>query len=150
MLKAKAVFLLQSFNVILLVLGWVMAFMAYPRLPQQVPLWIGFTGQPIMFMEKSVLFFLSPILQTLTLGVAVLISFKLKKREFNPQKVQVLQECAFLVTIFVQLIFVHIQKSVIFAAHRVDGGFSQFYFYALFVVLLLLIPYFRIRLKLIS
>jgi hypothetical protein len=50
--------------------------------------------------------------------------------------------------IFVQLIFIHAQRTIIYLAHGVEKGFNPVYFYALFLIILALIPYFRLRMKL--
>jgi hypothetical protein len=51
----------------------------------------------------------------------------------------------YLVLIFFQVIFIHIQRSLIFSAHNIQQGVDEFYFLFLLVIILLLIPFFRFR-----
>jgi hypothetical protein len=62
--------------------------------------------------------------------------------------VQSLQmEIVLLACIFFQLIFIHIQRSLILLAHGVEEGIRPLYFYSVFAMILLLIPYYYMRLK---
>ena len=149
-LKNRTVPILFIFNVILVIVSWLMSVVAYPRLPAQIPVWIDILGRPFVMEPKSLLFFFSPLVQTgLFLGLYLLVRLLANFVE-NPQKQNVLKESVLLILIFFQLIFIHIQRVLIFLAHGIEGGFNRFYFYALFVIILVLIPYFRIRLKLVN
>lgn len=149
-LKKRTVPILFVFNVILAVVAWAMSLLAYPRLPDQIPVWIDILGRPAGLVSKSPIFFFVPLVQTgLFLGLfflARLLSHFLE----NPQKQNIMKESVLLIQIFFQLIFIHVQRGLIYAAYNVEGGFNRFYFYALFVIILVLIPYFRIRLKLVN
>jgi hypothetical protein len=57
------------------------------------------------------------------------------------------KEFILLVLIFFQLIFIHIQRSLILMAHGVEQGIRPFYFYSVFGIILILIPYYRLRLN---
>ncbi len=46
------------------------------------------------------------------------------------------------------LIFIHIQKSLILVSHQMAQGVDKYYFYLLFGIILVLIPYYRIRVRL--
>jgi uncharacterized membrane protein len=152
LLQEKAVSLLFVFNCILLVASWVMSITAYKNLPATVPRLIDFLGRPLLEGNRSPLFFLSPILQTGLFLVCVWGSYRIvrivRNRKVTKFKGPLLQEAAFLLYIFVQLIFIHVQRAVIYLAHGMDKGFNAIYFYALFVIILALIPYFRLRMKL--
>jgi len=52
-----------------------------------------------------------------------------------------------LVSIFFQLIFIHIQRSLILLAHGIEKGIRPIYFYSVVGFILVLIPYYRMRLK---
>jgi len=146
-------------NGILLTLGWAMALYAYPRLPQDMPLWINFFKQQVILMKKSLLFFLYPLMQTLfcvgfwwlskiNLSVNVLTQ---KKEDFLLRSnlfLNLRKEYIYLNLIFFNLIFIHLQRTIIFLAHDVGKGVNKIYFFSVFVIILLLIPWYRLRKKL--
>jgi hypothetical protein len=59
-----------------------------------------------------------------------------------------LKEYVYLTLIFINLIFIHVQRSLILVARQVEKGVDRFYFYSLFGIILILIPYFRMRVRL--
>ena len=63
-------------------------------------------------------------------------------------KAGIFKEYMFLTLIFVNLIFIHVQRSLILMARRIEMGVDKFYFYSLFGIILILIPYYRLRIKL--
>lgn len=140
--------LLFSFNLILLGVSWLMAAYAYPRLPSRLPLWVNFFGQEQINVQKSGLFFVYAASQTLFLVVfllAVEIDLRCEKHS-RPAPMQNLQrEFVLLVLIFFQLVFIHLQRSLILMAHQVEKGIRPYYFYSVFGIILLLIPYYRMR-----
>jgi hypothetical protein len=156
MKKRTHLFLLAA-NGILVTLGWVMAFYAYPRLPQEMPLWINFFKQPVILMEKSPLFFLYPLTQTLfCLGfwwlsrVNFPVDLLTRKKEdlFLERKNLILdlrKEYIYLNLIFFNLIFIHLQRTIIFLAHDIGKGVNKVYFFSVFVIILMLIPWYRLR-----
>lgn len=149
-MKKRVHALLLSFNLILLGVSWFMAFYAYARLPSRIPLWLNFFGQEPIISKKSPYFFLYVLAQTL-LFIVFLSVVKIKHRKDKsslPPLVQSLQkEFILLVSIFFQLIFIHIQRSLILLAHGVDKGIRPFYFYSVIGFILVLIPYYHMRLK---
>jgi hypothetical protein len=46
------------------------------------------------------------------------------------------------------LVFIHLQTSLVLLSHRLGGGVNQFYLAMLLAVLLILIPYYAIRRRL--
>jgi uncharacterized membrane protein len=149
LLQEKAASLLFVFNCILLVASWVMSIAAYPNLPATVPRLIDPLGRPLAEGAKSLLFFLSPLLQAGLFPVCVWGSQRIAGREKATKfKGPLIREALFLMYIFVQLIFIHVQRTVIYLAHGVEKGFNPLYFYALFAIILALVPYFRLRMKL--
>jgi uncharacterized membrane protein len=149
-MKRKANFLLLSFNLILLAVSWVMALYAYARLPARMPLWVNFFGRQPVFNDKSPVFLLYVLGQTLL--VAIIIFFFLSRRHLeNPDKSipvrDLRKEFILLALIFFQLLFIHVQRSIILMAHGVEKGIRPFYFYSIIGVILLLIPLYRMRLK---
>ncbi len=65
-----------------------------------------------------------------------------------PWKALIFKEYVYLTLIFFNLIFIHIQKSLILVSRQVAQGVDKYYFYLLFVIILVLIPYYRIRVRL--
>jgi uncharacterized membrane protein len=147
--KTKIV-LLFFFNMILITVSWLMACYAYPKLPVKVPLWINFVGQEPIGAEKSPFFFIYAVSQTLLVIIFLaIIHFKHRREKDRiSSPVHDLQkEFILLVLIFFQLIFIHIQRSLVLMAHGVEEGIRPFYFYSVFGIILILIPYYRMRLK---
>lgn len=139
-----------------------MAFYAYPRLPKDMPLWINFFNQQTVFMKKSILFFTYPLLQTFFCISFWLVSRIIFSIEWHSvrSKYPVFEnknlfknlrnEYIYLTIIFFNLIFIHLQRSIILLAHNIEKGVDRVYFFSLFGILLILIPYFRLRVKLLS
>jgi len=159
-MKKSIPLILLFANGLLLSLGWILALYAYPRLPEEIPFWINFFNQQILLMKKSIFFFLYPVGQTFFclffwllsrkdvsggwLGIGGEYSVSEKKSLFMNLR----KEFIYLVLIFFNLIFIHLQRSLIFLAHNVEEGLDKFYFFLLFVIILALIPYYRLRKKL--
>jgi hypothetical protein len=130
-LKQRSVQILLIFNCILLVACWVMSFSAFPRLPHL----------------KNLLFFVTPLFQTCLFLVFFWESRRIVRRRGEGRRSRILQEAVFLLFIFIQLLLIHVQRSLIFLAHGVSQGLNPMYIASIAVVFLLLIPYFRLRLK---
>lgn len=60
------------------------------------------------------------------------------------------KEMVWLLMIFFNLVFIHIQRSLIWLSHGLSFGVNKFYFFSLIVIILLLIPYYRFRLSLLN
>jgi uncharacterized membrane protein len=161
--STKSARLLLAANGLLLLIAWVMAFVAYPRLPESTPLWLNFSGQSALLVRRSLLFFIYPAAQTAFVIVFWFLSriTMLSRRMFKEESpaISPAQEKAFrelkkefvaLVLLFFNLIFIHLQRSLILLAHRLERGVDPVYFYTLFGVILILIPYYRLRAKLLG
>jgi uncharacterized membrane protein len=140
--------LLLICNWVLLGVAAVMAFYAYPRLPQKIPIWLDFFGQQTIMTEKSPLFFIYLLAQALFFIFFLVITRKISSKKMVPWKAPIFKEYVYLTLVFFNLIFIHIQRSLILVAHHVAQGVDKYYFYLLFVIILVLIPYYRIRIKL--
>ncbi|MGD2295457.1 MAG: hypothetical protein PVF22_06440 [Candidatus Aminicenantes bacterium] len=151
-MRIKITNLFFAANMLLLAAGWTAAVLAYRQLPDKIPLWVNFFGEPVFFQEKSPLFFLYAASQTIfcilfIAATRILLSRQDEKtKSANPFS----RELAYLALIFFNLIFIHIQTSLIFLAHRADQGVNRYYFFMLFVIILMLIPYYRIRTKILA
>ncbi len=148
-MQKKSLLILFVFNCILLIVTWVLALYSYPRLPDQMPFWINFMGQPSILAEKSPAFFIYPIVQTLFVFLFLGIAHFLSSREKETWKKKLLKDYVLLSLIFFNLIFIHILSSLVLIAHQIRGGINRTYFFMIFIVILLLIPYYRMRAKLI-
>ncbi|MFC2165202.1 DUF1648 domain-containing protein [Acidobacteriota bacterium] len=149
-MKNKSICILFIFNCILIASGWILAFYSYPRLPQRMPLWLNLYGQTVMVMEKSLLFFIYPLTQTLFGLSFFLVSKSLASRIKTTWKAELLVDQVLLNLIFFNLIFIHVQSSLVLLARHYREGVYSSYFFALIVVILLLIPYYRLRAKIIK
>ncbi len=98
--------------------------------------------------EKSPLFFIYLLVQALFFIFFLVVTRIISSKKIVPWKAPIFKEYAYLNLIFFNLIFIHIQKSLILVAHQVAQGVDKYYFYLLFCIILVLIPYYRIRVKL--
>lgn len=149
-MKNRAHGWLLTFNLILLGISWLMAFYAYARLPSRMPLWLNFFGQEPIYSDKSPYFFVYVLAQTLFFAVfllVVLIKHRKEKLSQSPSILSLQKEIVLLVAIFFQLIFIHVQRSLILLAHGVEKGIRPAYFYSVFGIILILIPYYYMRVK---
>jgi len=149
-MQNKSIRILFIFNCILIASGWILAFYSYPRLPQQMPLWLNFYGQTPMMTDKSLLFFIYPLIQTLFVIIFIWFSKVLASRLKTSWKAELLVDQVLLNLIFFNLIFIHIQSSLVLLARHIREGLNRSYLFALIVVILLLIPYYRLRAKIIK
>ncbi len=150
MLRERTVRILLVFNCILLVASWVMSLGAYSQLPARFPLFISLLGRPLMELDRSPIFFLSPLLQSGLFVLFLWFALRISLKQRLKKKSDTIQEAFLLIYIFFQLVFIHVQRTLIFLAHGVEQGFTPVYFYGLFAIILVLIPYFRLRLRLLE
>jgi hypothetical protein len=147
-------------NILLVSLGWIMAIYAYPRLPAKIPMWVNLLDQQTLYMKKSILFFIYPLAQTVFCGIFWRLSkIKYKKmfKVYSPSDsalkkfiFRLKKEFVLLVLIFFNLIYIHLQRSIILISHGIEKGVSEYYFFSLFGIILILIPYYRIRKRIIE
>ncbi len=143
---------------LLLVVSWVMSVYAYPRLPQEVLGWSSLWRGQAVWEERSVSFFLYPLVQTLFFLVFLVLAKAAFFKTFSAgsdgesatdladrRVTELRKEVTYLGLIFLNLVFIHLQSSLILVSHRLAKGINRFYFAMLLVVLVLLIPYYRIR-----
>jgi uncharacterized membrane protein len=149
-MQKKSLLILFIFNCILVVVSWILALYSYPRLPEQMPFWINFLGQPPMLANKSPVFFVYPIVQTLFVFFFIGIAQTLSLREKETGRKKLLKDYVLLSLIFFNLIFIHVLSSLILLAHQIGEGINRTYFFMIFIVILILIPYYRMRAKLLA
>jgi len=124
-----------------------MVIVAYPKLPQRIPLWLDLFEQQHIMVKKSPLFFLYILAQTLFFVLLFYLARKISSRIKASWEAEIFKEYVYLTLIFFNLIFIHVQRSLILVAHQVEKGVDKLYFYSLFGIILILIPYFRLRKK---
>jgi uncharacterized membrane protein len=150
--------LLRLANYLLLAVSWIEALYAYPRLPQNMPFWLNFFGQEVLKSKKSPCFFIYPLTQTLFI-LAFLFLMKARQfKKFQSENIMMAahggikdrlldlkKEYVLLSLIFINLIFIHLQTSLILLSHQISHGFNRLYFFSLFAAVLILIPYYRVN-----
>jgi uncharacterized membrane protein len=144
-MQKKPLLILFLFNCILLVVTWILALYSYPRLPDLMPYWINFMGQPPMLAEKSPVFFIYPSVQALFVFLFLGIAHVLSSRKKEVWQKKLLMDYVLLSLVFFNLIFIHVLSSLVLLAHQIRGGINRTYFFLIFIVILLLIPYYRMR-----
>jgi hypothetical protein len=155
--------LLSLASWLLLAVAWGMSLYAYGRLPQDMALWKSLWIKDVLRAEKSILFFVYPAAQTVAFFVlrALAKAFFLRPsrarrnvedsgREGKVQErlMDLKKETVSLILIFSNLIFIHLQTSLVLLSHRLAAGVNPFYLIMLLAVLLILIPYYVIRRRL--
>lgn len=147
-MRIKVTVLFFAANLSLMAAGWIAAGLAYPHLPEKIPLWLDFFNGQILVHAKSPLFFIYAASQTVFCVCFFMLTRFLLKKMSPPDLFA--KELAYLALIFFNLIFIHVQTSLIFLAHHVEGGFNRYYFVMLIAVILMLIPYYRLRVKMLK
>jgi len=159
----KVLALLAFASWLLLVVSWVMSVYAYPGLPERVALWTSVWSAEATRGERSAAFFVYPIAQTvfflafLTLARAVFFQAprpdsvgRSSRVEGDERLLDLKKEVFYLGLIFLNLVFIHLQTTLILVSHGLAQGINRLYFAMLLVVLLMLIPYYRVRRQMIG
>ena len=150
-------------NIILFTVSWTMSVVAYPKLPSKIPTHFNLGGKPDTWKAKSLLSFLIfPIVQTIFVIAFFLFALFSKNISFPKKEIlsflskdkrkviySLLQEFIFLVLIFFNLLFIHLQRSVILTAHKLVSGIDKYYFYSIIGIIFMLIflYFFKIKFK---
>ena len=126
-------------------------------------LWTSVWSSDAVKGERSPAFFVYPIAQTvfflafLTLARAVFFHAprpdsvgRSSRVEGDERLLDLKKEVFYLGLIFFNLVFIHLQTTVILVSHGLAKGINRFYFAMLLVILLMLIPYHRIRRQMIG
>jgi len=148
--KKRSALILLIFNGILLCAAWTLALVAYPRLPARIPLWLDVFGGGIILARKSPWFFIYPVLQSLFCVFFVGFARRLNPGKSEGPGVQLKREQIYLTLIFFNMIFIHLLSSLVLAAHNIVNGVNRFYLFALFGIILVLFPYFRLRARILK
>lgn len=159
----KVLALLAFASWLLLVVSWVMSVYAYPRLPEKMAFWTSVWSSEAVRGQRSSGFFIYPIAQTLFFLAFMLLAKAAFFRAPGPDAedqhsrnegverlLDLKKEVVYLGLIFLNLVFIHLQTSLILVSHGLARGINRFYFAMLLVVLLMLIPYYRVRRQMIG
>lgn len=123
-----------------------MSLSTYVRLPQQMAHWLSVWSRMLATVDKSWLFFFYPLVQTLFFLAGVYLAGRLFFRESDSEDLLNLKkEVAFLTTIFLSLLFIHLQTTLILISFGLSRGLNSFYMIIVAAILVMLIPYYRIR-----
>jgi cytochrome b561 len=150
--------LLGAASWLLLVVSWVMSIYAYPRLPEKMAIWTSFWNREVVRGERAPLFFVYPIAQTLAFLASMVVAKRLFFRapepdpetppsptELGDRLLDLKREVVYLGLIFLNLVFIHLQTSLILVSHELAKGINRYYFVMLVVVLIGIVPYYRVR-----
>lgn len=150
-------------NVILLGVAWVQSVYAYGRLPEEVASWLSLWKSHQLRVERSLAFFVYPVLQVffflVLLSLARVFFIKAPEcgRESPPwdtkrarRMLDLKKEVIYLALIFFNMIFIHLQTSLILLSDEISTGINPYYFSMLIIcIIFILIPYYRLRRKMI-
>ena len=148
--SGKTVLTLLAFaSWLLLGVSWVMSVYAYRGLPDEMALWTSLWSPHAVWSARSLAFFVYPVVQTVfflaCLVFAKFVFFHPSSKAGNGRLLAMKKEVAYLALIFLNLVFIHLQSSLILVSHGLAEGINRFYFVVLVFVLLMLIPYYRVR-----
>jgi uncharacterized membrane protein len=145
--RKKAGTFLIALNILLLVAAWVMALYAYPRIPATMAAPLSVLGLQLGSKTKSVLFYLCPVVQTLITMTAVAVGRVAALRSRDARLGALRQEHIYMGMVFVNVIFIHLERNVISLAYLGRSSLNTAYFITLAVIVFLIYLYYRVRLK---
>jgi hypothetical protein len=163
MQKPATLRLLGAANWVLLGVSWGMSLYAYSRLPGEMASWQSVWRGDQAMMGKSFAFFLYPALQTILFFSLLVWIRKFFVNAPPPRHGRGFQEdpkagrlrglrdeVSSLALIFFNLIFIHLQTSRILVSHHLATGVNRTYFIMLFLVLIILVPYYHLRRRIVG
>lgn len=115
-----------------------------------IPFRLNVFGGGIILAYKSPWFFIYPVAQSLFCVLFVGCIRRHTAGKPPGPAVQLIWEQGYLSLIFFNMIFIHLLSSLVLLAHHIVSGINRFYFFALFAIILLLFPYFRLRARILK
>jgi hypothetical protein len=148
--KASVVMLMWA-NWLLLGVSWGMSLRIYARLPGRMALWSSLWRQTPAVVGKSLAFFFYPAVQTAVFlgGMAILGRFFLKSRDTRDLS-SLKAEVSYLEMIFINLLFIHFQTSLILVSYGQGRGANVSYVMIILAVIVMLVPYYHVRRRLLA
>jgi len=149
--RKKSVVLLLWANWVLLGVSWGMSLRAYLRLPRRMALWLSLWRPAPVVVDKSWLFFIYPVIQSVVFfgGLALAGRFFIGKSD-GQDVANLKAEVSYLELIFVSLLFIHLQTSLILLSFGMGSGINASYMAIIVAVLVMLVPYYHIRRRILS
>jgi hypothetical protein len=149
--RRTSVVLLQWANWVLLGVSWGMSVRAYFRLPGHMALWLSVWRPVPVVVGKSWLFFIYPAIQSVVFFGGLALAGRFFIRNSDSEEIASLKaEVAYLEFIFVSLLFIHLQTSLILLSFGMGSGINQSYITIIVAVLVMLIPYYHVRRRILS
>jgi len=149
--RKKSVVLLLWANYILLGVNWGMSLRAYLKLPGRMALWLSLWRPAPIIVDKSLRFFVYPVLQTIVFFAGLVFAGKFFISASDGEDLANLKaEVSYLELIFSSLLFIHFQTSLIFLSFGMGSGVNGFYLAVIVAVLIMLVPYYHIRRRILS
>ena len=149
--RKKSVVLLLWANYVLLGVNWGMSVRAYVKLPGRMALWLSLWQAAPTIVDKSLRFFVYPLIQSIIFfgGLALAGRFFIGASD-SEDLANLKAEVSYLELIFVSLLFIHFQTSLIFLSFGMGSGINVFYMGVVVAVLIMLVPYYHIRRRILS
>ncbi len=156
---------LLSANLLLIGVTWAVSISVYGRLPLEVPSWLSLWKSGLAWTERSAVFFAYPAVQTVLFSALLGLSRALLKKDAGAASgvppsedegpgrrlLELKKETVLLALIFLDLVFIHLQTSLILLARGAGSGINVYYFAALLVMIAFILgPYYRLRRRLIG
>ena len=148
--KLSVVLLLWA-NYVLLGVNWGMSIRAYLKLPGRMALWLSLWRATPIIVARSPLFFVYPAVQSIVFfgGLAWAGKFFISRSD-GEDLANLKAEVSYLELIFSSLLFIHFQTSLIFLSFGMGSGVNGFYLAVIVAVLVMLVPYYNIRRRILS
>lgn len=150
--------MLFAANWVLVAVTWMISAYEYARLPREVAPWLSLWKGGLPRVERSPAFFVYPVSQVVFFVAFLVLAgiFFVRAPERgnrtppgDAEKARRLrdlkEEAVSLAAVFFNLIFIHLQTSLILLSRGVGTGINRYYFIMLIAVLLILIPYYHVR-----
>jgi len=147
--RKRSVVLLLWANWLLLGVSWGMSIRAYLRLPGHMALWLSVWSDVPVVVGKSLPFFIYPLIQAVVFfgGLALAGRFFFSRSD-TEDLANLKAEVSYLELIFVSLLFIHLQTSLILLSFGMGSGINESYLAIIVAVLVMLVPYYHIRRRL--
>ena len=149
--RKRSVVLLQWANWILLGVSWGMSLQAYLRLTGRMAFWLSVWRQVPVMVDKSWLFFSYPLIQTaVVFGSLSLAGTYFIGRAGTQDLANLRAEVTHLELIFVNILFIHLQTTLLLRSFGIGGGLNVSYMAIIAAVIVILVPYYQIRRRILT
>jgi uncharacterized membrane protein len=156
--RPAGVRLLLAANGILIAVTWIISGYEYGRLPRRVVSWLSLWRAGLPRVERSAAFFIYPVSQAVFLAAFLVLAEVYFVRapengngpapgdaEKGRRLRNFKEEVVLLAAVFFNLIFIHLQTSLILLSRGAGAGINRYYALTLVAVLVILVPYYYVR-----